>query len=202
MKQKQRSMSTLTMRLTGLLFLAMVVFISGCKEDDPEPVNEEELITTVNLVFTKLNDAGQPDGSSPLVFSWYDEDGSGSMAPVIDDISLDASTAYSLDLELLDESKTPAGNITEEIAEEDDEHQFFFQSTGINIPVTYNDADANGKPIGLATKLTTPADGQGIFKIILRHMPNKAASGVSAGDITNAGGETDIETSFNVSVGD
>ncbi|HBK71516.1 MAG TPA: type 1 periplasmic binding fold superfamily protein, partial [Flavobacteriaceae bacterium] len=35
---------------------------------------------------------------------------------------------------------------------------------------------------------------------ILRHEPNKSASGVSDGDITNAGGETDIEVIFNITV--
>ena len=33
---------------------------------------------------------------------------------------------------------------------------------------------------------------------MLRHEPDKSAAGVSSGDITNAGGETDIEVSFNV----
>ena len=34
----------------------------------------------------------------------------------------------------------------------------------------------------------------------LRHEPAKDASGVAAGDITNAGGETDIEVTFDVTV--
>ena len=32
--------------------------------------------------------------------------------------------------------------------------------------------------------------------VILRHEPDKAGAGVSDGDITNAGGETDIEVTF------
>jgi hypothetical protein len=38
------------------------------------------------------------------------------------------------------------------------------------------------------------------LKITLRHEPNKKASGVVGGSITNAGGETDIEVSFDVEV--
>ena len=42
--------------------------------------------------------------------------------------------------------------------------------------------------------------GNGTITVILRHEPDKDASGVSNGDITNAGGETDIEVVFNVEV--
>ena len=38
--------------------------------------------------------------------------------------------------------------------------------------------------------------GHGQFTVTLRHEPDKSAQGVSAGDITNAGGETDIEVSL------
>jgi len=34
--------------------------------------------------------------------------------------------------------------------------------------------------------------------VTLRHQPDKGAIGVSDGDITNAGGETDIEVLFDV----
>lgn len=202
MKENQKNLTVWMRRITAVSMLAAAVFISGCKEDDPEPVNEEELITTINLVFTKLNASGQPDGSDPILATWYDEDGSGSVAPVIDGITLQSGSTYSLDLELLDESKTPVGNITEEISEEDEEHQFFFQSTDVNVSVSYEDTDSNGKPVGLSNSVTTSLAGQGTFKVILRHMPDKNASGVSAGNVTNAGGETDIETTFSLSVVD
>ena len=38
------------------------------------------------------------------------------------------------------------------------------------------------------------------YTITLRHEPAKTATGVSGGDITNAGGETDIEVVFDVTV--
>jgi hypothetical protein len=34
--------------------------------------------------------------------------------------------------------------------------------------------------------------------VTLRHEPDKGAAGVSGGDITNAGGDTDIEVTFPV----
>jgi len=61
--------------------------------------------------------------------------------------------------------------------------------------------DADGNPIGLDFIVTTDATtGTEAFTITLRHEPSKDAAGVSAGDITNAGGETDVEVTFNVTV--
>lgn len=60
----------------------------------------------------------------------------------------------------------------------------------------YADADANGKPIGLKTILNTGGASSGTLKIILRHQADKNAAGVSNGNPTNAGGETDIEVDF------
>ena len=50
------------------------------------------------------------------------------------------------------------------------------------------------------TTLTTGEAGTGTLSIILRHEPAKDASGVSDGQIANAGGETDIEVSFNITI--
>ena len=62
---------------------------------------------------------------------------------------------------------------------------------------TYIDVDGNGAPLGLAFTLTTvDADTEGDLTIILRHEPSKSADGVAGGDITNAGGETDIAVTF------
>ncbi len=61
--------------------------------------------------------------------------------------------------------------------------------------------DGNGNPVGLTFNLTTGDATTGSVTIILRHEPMKDASGVSDGDITNAGGETDISVTItNVSV--
>ncbi len=60
--------------------------------------------------------------------------------------------------------------------------------------------DVNGNPIGISTIVTTNGASTGTITVTLRHEPNKDASGVSTGDITNAGGETDIEVIFNVEV--
>lgn len=168
-----------------------LVILSNCGDDDPiAPPNEEELITTVNLVFT-------PTSGTAVTLKYYDEDGgNGAAAPVVTGGTLAANTAYSVTLEILNESETPAEDISEEIKEEDEDHQFFFEiSSSLNLTHTsYDDEDGNGNPLGLENTFTTGTASNGTLKVILRHEPVKSAAGVSDGDITNAAGETDIET--------
>lgn len=174
-----------------------MVFITSCNNDEPEdPIipNEEEVITTLNFTLT-------PDGGgTPVELTFQDLDGDGGNAPIITEGILAANTTYNGSLELLNELESPEEDITEEVEEEALDHQFFYQTSVSGINIAYDDMDANGNPIGLSTILTTNAAGTATITVILRHEPNKDASGVSSGDITNAGGETDIEVSFNVEV--
>jgi hypothetical protein len=185
-----------------LLLGAVLLVFSSCKKDDPEPVNEEELITTVKLSFQEIVSSGTPT-PAPVVFTWKDLDGDGPGAPVVDAINLKANTQYSLTLQFLNESENPAEDITPEIKDEEPEdHQIFFKVE--NFPtannfvfVQYNDT-YEGRPIGILSRFQTgSAASNGKLTVTLRHEPNKGASGVSAGDITNAGGETDVEAIFN-----
>ena len=80
------------------------------------------------------------------------------------------------------------------------EHQFFFTATGANLTVGYADEDDNGNPLGLVTTLTTSDASSGTIQVVLRHEPDKSATGVQSGDITNAGGETDIEVTFDITL--
>lgn len=170
--------------------------ITGCKKDDDDPVapapapNEEEVITTLRLHFHSANDVEH------FHFEFTDLDGDGGNAPVIEADTLSADSLYTVTVEVLNESESPAEDITAEILAEDEDHQFFFQVSGANATVAYNDADANGNPVGLATTWTIGAASNGSVIVTLRHEPDKGATGVSSGDITNAGGETDIEVTF------
>lgn len=180
-----------------VLGVLSVLFITSCKKDEPEdPIipNEEEVITTLKFTLTPNG------GGTPIVFTFQDLDGDGGNPPIITGGTLDTNATYNGSLELLNELESPAEDITEEVQEEAEEHQFFFQTTVAGLSVAYDDMDTGGNPIGLATKLTTNGAGNGTLTIILRHEPNKGATGVSTGDITNAGGETDIEVTFNVEV--
>lgn len=167
--------------------------LSSCNNDDPVPINEEELITTLTLTFTPTT------GGDPVVFQFKDPDGIGGTPAVLLSDTLAAGVSYTGALGLLNESVTPAANIGAEVEAEGDAHQFFFQaSAGLGLTFSYGDQDINGNPLGLKTNWTTSTPGAGTLKVTLRHEPDKTAAGVSDGDITLAGGETDIEVEWPV----
>ena len=111
-----------------LLILAIPTFFA-CEGDDtdvdnPVDENEEELITVLNVT---LINAATLD-TTYAVFS--DVDGPGGNAPVITPIILQydgTNTQYIAQVEVLDSSNpNDVEDITLEIVEEADEHQFFY----------------------------------------------------------------------------
>lgn len=186
-----------TLKNLSVLFISALVFTACSSDDDnPEAVNEEEIITTLTATLTPVG------GGSIITLETQDLDGDGPTAPTINvSGALAANTTYNGTLELLNETESPAESINEEILEENDEHQFFFQVTNSLATFTYKDLDDDDNPVGLEFTVTTGATtGTGTLTITLRHEPSKSATGVSDGDITNAGGETDIQAVFNISV--
>ncbi|WP_282124105.1 type 1 periplasmic binding fold superfamily protein [Algibacter mikhailovii] len=178
-----------------ILSLLAGAFLACSDDDTPEIINEEEVITTLTATLTPLG------GGTSIELKTFDGDGDGPNPPVVTvSGNLLANTSYNGSLDLLNETVSPAESITDEIAEEDDEHQFFFQATNGIAAFQYNDQDDDGNPIGLSFTLNAGNAGTGTITITLRHEPNKSADGVSDGDITNAGGETDISATFPVVV--
>lgn len=184
-----------TIKLLAIACISAITFASCSDDENPTPTNEEEVITTMTVTLS-------PASGSDVVLKTQDLDGDGPNAPVVTvSGNLLANTTYSGTILLENETEDPAENITTEVAEEADEHQFFYSATGITPTFTYTGAnDSNGNPVGITFSLATGDAGSGTLTFTLRHEPNKTASGVSGGDITNAGGETDIEASFNVTV--
>jgi len=179
-----------------ITFLSIiVVFLSACDDDDPIPVNPEEVITTMIVTLT-------PPAGAPVVLTSRDLDADGPNPPVVTvSGDLTATTAYTGTIEFLNETETPAEDVTEEVEEEDDEHQVFYQIGGsLELDVTYTDTDDDGNPVGLTFTALAGTASTGTFVVTLRHEPDKSAAGVSDGDITNAGGDTDITESFDLTI--
>jgi len=176
---------------TVLALSLMTTVLTSCSNDDdtPEVVNEEEIITTMNVTLVS-------QGGNTVLLQSQDLDGDGPNAPVITVENLSANTTYAGTIELLNETETPAEDITEEVSEESDEHQFFFDVTGSIASTTYSDTDGNGNPIGILFELVTGDAGTGTIQITLRHEPTKP----NDGNLANAGGETDIAQTFSVVV--
>ena len=185
---------TKSLLLTSVIISLLAVM--SCSDDPEDPIieNEEEVITTLTYTLTPS------EGGSAVVLSYQDLDGDGANEPTITNGTLSAETTYSGSLTLLNETESPAESITEEIEEEDADHQFFFVTTVSGLSVAYADTDDDGNPVGIASTLTTGSAGSGNLTVTLKHEPDKSASGVSDGVITNAGGETDISVTWTITV--
>ena len=186
---KLKTMKTMkTSAFYALLTLAML----GCSDDDttPEIINEDELITTVILTLT-------PDSGDQVVLTTIDLDGDGPDEPVTTVVgNLSENTQYQGAVQFLNETEDPAEDITQEVIEEADEHQVFYTiSEGLNIQTTYEDQDSQGNPLGVQITLSTGTASEGSLTVTLRHEPVKPNDGLES-----AGGETDISTSFDVSI--
>ncbi len=187
-----------------ILSLAAFVF-SSCGDDDAPPIeNMEEEITRITAVFTNRDDA-----SDVITAIWFDEDGEGTIDPVVDDVVLSTNTEYHLELFLENTLADPVEDITNEVKEEASEHMFFFGFTdgmfadpagngnidGRNDPLNYLDADDNTLPLGLETVWTTGDATTGDLQIILKHQPD-----IKSETSTSADGETDVDISFDVTI--
>ncbi|HEX8575116.1 MAG TPA: type 1 periplasmic binding fold superfamily protein [Flavobacterium sp.] len=179
--------------------LTVTLSFSSCdKDDDNTVINEEELITTVTTTLSI--------GDQIVTLTSRDLDGDGPGQPEVTVSGpLSANTTYLGMVQFLNEAKIPVEDITQEVAEEGEDHQVFYRAPAAigAFGYTGTDNDDNGKPIGLRFTLQTGATGgSGIITVTLRHLPNKSASGVADGDITNAQGATDAEVMYPVTIAD
>jgi len=176
-----------------LVITLFTLFVTGCKKDDDTPlptnqntppVNGEELITSAILSF--VDTAGvQPS----VQYAFRDPDGDGGNAPTQHDtIRLAANTYYSATIQLLNESESPAEDITLEVQQEDDEHLFCYSPSNTNVAITRTDSDGTYE-VGITTFWSTGVIASGETTVTLKHQP-----GVKDG--TCAPGDTDIEVTF------
>ena len=187
-----------------LLLFFVVGFMVSCSDDD-EPMEmemeneEEEVISQVVLTFTPDN------GEEPVTAIWLDADGEGSGAPTIDEIDLEEGVTYGLSMTLTNTLGSTPEDITAEINDESDEHQFFFSFTdgvfadptgngnvdNASDPLNYNDQDANGLPLGLSTTWTAGehTESVGFFNVVLKHQPDEKSAN---SDATTGGTDVDI----------
>ena len=180
------------MKFLKYALLASTLIFASCSDDDdntPDAVNDEEVITTLTVTLES--------GSDTVVMQYQDLDGDGpDAATVTVSGSLNANTTYDGSIVLLNETEDPAENITEEVEEEDLDHQFFYTvGSGLDVDAEYGDADSEGNPLGINFILNTGVASSGGLTFTLRHEPNKPNTGLE-----NAGGETDIEVTFDVTV--
>ncbi|MET0463240.1 MAG: hypothetical protein ABW007_08795 [Chitinophagaceae bacterium] len=185
-------------QLTKIAFAAFLTtgLLTSCSKDDEiAEENHEEVITTLKLTFTPVG------GGTAATFQFRDPDGPGGAAPTQDEIVLAPNKTYTVAVQLLNETHTPAEDITEEVEAEADAHRFYYKpSTGSNISVTNLNNDANGVPVGLTSTWATTAAGTGTVKVTLRHYPGNPPGKAAADLVDSNKSGTDIEVTFNTKI--
>jgi hypothetical protein len=185
--------------MRNLKFLSTAIFATllfvACSSDDdntPEPVNEEEVITTM---IVRLQPAG---GGTTVTLETRDLDGDGPTPPAVTVTggSLAAGVTYNGSITLSNETEDPAEDITAEVEEEDTDHQFFYTiGSGLDVTAVATNTDSNGNPLGTQFSLVAGAASSGNITFTLRHEPTKPNTGLG-----DAGGETDIAATFDLMV--
>ncbi len=178
-----------------LIASSVIVSIHSCKDHDDDHDHddhdhENELITTIKLTFTNTI------SSSKHTFAWRQPNGVGT-AITVDTIKLPVDSSYNVSVSVLDESKNPAEDVTEEIRELDTEHQFFYTSTTDRLVISNRDNDAKGLPLGLTFTAQTSSSGNvlGSLRAVLKHYTEAAPKSNDP-----QAGSTDADVTFPVRI--
>lgn len=190
-----------------LLTFALVSFaLSSCNSEDPVPENDGELITDVTLTFQEIDASGNAVGAA---FDFTASDAEGieiGSAPDVETVVLTKGKSYQMSIDVF--NSVAGEDITVEIREEGDEHQFYFLGSAFNsapfLSYAYN--DGAGELIGLKGIVNvqqSPGFNNANMQILLRHALDKnypGADNPNFQDYAKAGGESDLDITFPVIV--
>jgi hypothetical protein len=178
--------------LPALLLGLMVSCTDDPASSEEDGAGEEELITQVNLSL-------EGDDGSNATVSWSDEDGPGGNDPQIGTLQLQSGATYTGTIELSNTTESPVEDITAEVREEDDEHQFFYTVGGgisDRMTVEITDTDADGLPVGLeyTVSISEGDAASGTLNVVLSHYDDAPKDGTTRSD------ETDIDIDIPVEI--
>lgn len=187
-------MKTSKFFIRAILCLALVTsFVSCSDNDDPEPVNEEELITVVGMTFTNVNN---PLDFVTLTNTAPDGQDGTSVDAIVGNFT--AGETYALTLTLLNTTENPAEDVLAgDIIPEADEHFFIYGVSGINLTMTRDTDDedgADGSKLGVKTTWVAGAASTGNIRIQLVHQPTTTDDSDNFGSAT--GGSDDLNITF------
>ena len=171
-----------TLILLTIFTLSAFLLFTNCKKEEPEEINEEEVINRVTLSVTTSN-------NSTTEYTWNE----GSTIP---SISLAANASSLVRVSFYDASDaSDIEDITEEVIEEADEHFVFYEIASANLVIASASTDvkdSNGVSTNLITDWITTDASSGQVRLFLIHEPNDKAA-TTRGAI---GGASDVELSF------
>ena len=179
----------------SLLAIGSLLVYSACKDkaSSPKANEENEIITKVELHLVS-----QSDSSKTVHAEWKDLTPDNEAGRSIDTLRLDTGTVYLGEIELKDESKNPAVDITEEIAGEKEDHLFIYRQNPVESSIRFTaectDLDSKNLPVGLKFRLSTKnLSGNSSLQVILKHQPGIKDGSPDPGD-------TDLDVWFPVNI--
>lgn len=187
-------MKTTVFLVSALILGALIM--GGCSETSPGPDNQVDHDVVTTVTFTLRPTTG---GTDSLVYVWEDIDGVGGNGPNrIDTMKLKAGVLYSCSVKLENRSVSPTMDITSEIEEQLDNHQFIYTLPVQYGTVTILDKDSRNLPVGLNFDLQSTTDAElalSTFMMSLYHYENATdkVAGVP-------GSETDVSIEMPVRV--
>jgi hypothetical protein len=182
-----------TKLFVGALFCLTLITSCSSDDDNPPPVNPEEIITNVTLTFT--NNANAADIVTLASVAPDGQDGT-STETITGNFTSGAT--YTLDLAITNASETPADDVlNDDIIPEADEHFFTYAVNNINLTMTRDGDDINGpngSKLGVNTTWVAGAVSTGNVQIKLTHEPTSTDD--SSGFGTATGGSEDLNITF------
>ncbi|HMH23532.1 MAG TPA: hypothetical protein VK563_17220 [Puia sp.] len=164
-------------QLSGAFLTGLLIMLSfyACKKEEKSvspPVPGNEFLTTVRLVATNTADATDVQVATITDTTLIANPPDSINHP---ELKLRANSSYNVQVLFLDETKKPAGNVTDDIYDRRNYHLLCFTVAGsATLTVVRTDKDTNNPPleIGLQDRFTTGAASTGTLNVQLRHQPN------------------------------
>lgn len=180
------------LKFLSAALIASSLFIGCSKDDDPQPIEEEEVITTMTITLEPV------EGGAAVTLETRDPDADGPLPVQIQTGNLASGVTYNGSIVLLNETEDPAEDVTIEVEMENLLHQFFFDiSDDLDIEIYDLNLDDELELLGTSFTLTAGdvSTSPGTLTITLIHdgtKPNEV--------LENTDGETDIDATFEISV--
>jgi hypothetical protein len=201
---------------TVYALLGTALFYASCSSKSEQAVAPNIANETITQASLKLTNQANPADTPSCTYTFHLNNNNNVTSVDSTALHLKANSKYNGVVYMLDQTQKPVFVVSNEIAQRQNFHLFFYQPTPINsAPVISNttpyipgtpvstslpplnltiartDHDTNNPPlqVGLTTLFTTTAASTGNLRFVLRHQPN-AKNG------TFAPGSTDIDVNF------
>lgn len=169
---------------------------SSCKKSEQNvqaPVPDNEVITTV-----QLSAVNTTDPTDTPTAKWVKLNPADTSAPDLTHarLLLRPNATYNVQVKFLDETKSPADDITAEVKDRANYHLVCFSpASGLNLQISAADSDTHTPPlpVGLSNVFRTTTISTGNLNVELHHQPTLKTGDCSLGSI-------DADVNFTVTV--